>query len=128
MFVGISNNISKWGESDIPEELYLVHARERICEDCQEYLERSSIYYADQAQTPLLILHGKEDPRVHPSQSLELYRHVKTQTDMPVRLVYYPGEGHGNRSATVRFDYNIRMLRWFDRYFAPNNQPIGARE
>src|SRR5699024_9954045 len=29
MFVGISNNISKWGTSDIPEELFLVHARER---------------------------------------------------------------------------------------------------
>jgi dipeptidyl aminopeptidase/acylaminoacyl peptidase len=128
MFVGISNNISKWGESDIPEELYLVHSRKRIWEDYQGYLERSPIYYADQAETPLLILHGKEDPRVHPSQSLELYRHVKTRTDTPVRLVFYPGEGHGNRSATARFDYNIRMLRWFDRYLASGNQQIGARE
>src|SRR5699024_11250533 len=33
MFVGISNNISKWGTSDIPEELFLVHARERIWDD-----------------------------------------------------------------------------------------------
>lgn len=127
MFVGISNNISKWGESDIPEELYLVHARKRIWEDYQDYLERSPIYYAGQAETPLLILHGKEDPRVHPSQSLELYRHVKTRTETPVRLVYYPGEGHGNRSATARFDYNVRMLRWFDRYLSEEMQPIGSR-
>ncbi|PEN14757.1 peptidase S9 [Longibacter salinarum] len=127
MFVGVSNNISKWGESDIPEELYLVHARKRIWDDYMGYLERSPIYHAGDADTPLLILHGKEDPRVHPSQSLELYRHIKTRTDTPVRLVYYPGEGHGNRSATARFDYNIRMLRWFDRFLTPDAGAIGAR-
>ena len=126
MFVGISDNISKWGTSDIPEELYLVHARERIWEDYQGFLERSPIYHAGEAKTPLLIMHGKEDPRVHPSQSLEMYRHIKTRTDTPVRLVYYPGEGHGNRAATARLDYNLRMLRWFDRYLNAE-QAIGAR-
>jgi len=127
MFVGISNNISKWGESDIPEELFLVHSRERIWEDYMGYLERSPIYHAGEARTPLLILHGKEDPRVHPSQSLEMYRHIKTRTDTPVRLVLYPGEGHGNRAATARLDYNIRMLRWFDRFLQPDGSAIGAR-
>jgi dipeptidyl aminopeptidase/acylaminoacyl peptidase len=127
MFVGISNNISKWGESDIPEELFLVHSRQRIWEDYMGYLERSPIYHAGEADTPLLILHGKEDPRVHPSQSLELYRHIKTRTDTPVRLVFYPGEGHGNRAATARFDYNLRMLRWFDRFLGADREAIGAR-
>jgi len=116
MFVGISDNISKWGTSDIPEELYLVHARKRIWEDYQFWLERSPIYYVDQAKTPLLIMHGKNDTRVHPSQSMELYRHIKTRTDTPVRLVFYPGEGHGNRKSTARLDYNLRMLRWFEHY------------
>jgi len=116
MFVGISDNISKWGTSDIPEELYLVHATKRIWEDYQFWLERSPIYYADQAKTPLLIMHGKNDTRVHPSQSMELYRHIKTRTDTPVRLVFYPGEGHGNRKSTARLDYNLRMLRWFQHY------------
>jgi len=116
MFVGISNNISKWGTSDIPEELYLVHARERIWEDYQSFLERSPIYYAGQADTPLLIMAGKEDTRVDPGQSYELYRHIKTRTDTPVRLVLYPGEGHGNAKATARLDYNLRMMRWFNEY------------
>lgn len=116
MFVGISDNISKWGTSDIPEELYLVHARKRIWEDYQFFLERSPIYYADQAETPLLIMAGKEDTRVDPGQSYELYRHIKTRTDTPVRLVLYPGEGHGNTKSTARYDYNIRMMRWFDQY------------
>lgn len=116
MFVGISDNISKWGTSDIPEELYLVHARKRIWEDYQFFLERSPIYHAGDAKTPLLIMAGKEDTRVDPGQSYELYRHIKTRTDTPVRLVLYPGEGHGNAHATARYDYNLRMLRWFDKY------------
>ncbi|GAA5522645.1 S9 family peptidase [Aliifodinibius salicampi] len=116
MFVGISNNISKWGTSDIPEELYLVHARERIWNDYQDFLERSPIYYTGQADTPLLIMHGKNDTRVSPSQSYEMYRHIKTRTNTPVRLVLYPGEGHGNVNATARYDYNLRMMRWFNTY------------
>lgn len=116
MFVGISNNISKWGTSDIPEELFLVHARERIWNDYMGFLERSPIYYAGQANTPLLILAGKEDTRVDPGQSYELYRHIKTRTDTPVRLVLYPGEGHGNTNATAQYDYNLRMMRWFNQY------------
>ncbi|PHN06260.1 S9 family peptidase [Flavilitoribacter nigricans] len=116
MFVGISNNISKWGTSDIPEELYHVHARKRVYDDYQFFLERSPIFYADQTKTPLLIMAGKEDTRVHPGQSIELYRHIKTRTETPVRLILYPGEGHGNRNATARLDYSLRMLRWFDKY------------
>ncbi|MBD3617561.1 MAG: S9 family peptidase [Gracilimonas sp.] len=116
MFVGISNNLSKWGTSDIPEELYHVHARKRIWEDYQDYLERSPIYHVDNAKTPLLIMHGKEDTRVDPGQSYELYRHIKTRTDTPVRLVLYPGEGHGNRNATAQYDYSLRSMRWFNQY------------
>lgn len=122
MFVGISNNISKWGTSDIPEELYLVHARERIWEDYQSFLERSPIYHAGQADTPLLIMHGKEDTRVDPSQSYELYRHIKTRTDTPVRLVLYPEEGHGNTNSTARLDYTKRMMRWFNQYLKGDSE------
>ena len=59
---------------------------------------------------------GQEDTRVDPGQSDELYRHIKTRTDTPVRLVLYPGEGHGNRNATAQYDYNLRMMRWFNQY------------
>lgn len=124
MSVGISNNISKWGTSDIPEEMFLVHSRKRIWDDYQFYLERSPIYYADQAKTPLLILHGKEDTRVDPGQSFELYRHIKTRTETPVRLVLYPGEGHGNRKSTARYDFSLRMMRWFDTYLKEGKNEV----
>ncbi len=116
MFVGISDKISKWGTSDISQELYLVHSLEYIWEDWDFYLERSPIYHVDEAETPLLIMHGKEDPRVDPGQSYEMYRHLKVRTDVPVRLVLYPGEGHGNSHASARYDYQLRLLRWMDHY------------
>lgn len=117
MFVGISNNISKWGTSDIPEELYHVHSRKRIWNHWQWNLERSPIYYVDRSQTPILIMHGADDPRVHPAQSMELYRHIKVRKpEVPVRLIYYPGEGHGNTRSGSKYDYNLRMLQWFDTY------------
>ncbi|HNO77792.1 MAG TPA: S9 family peptidase [Phycisphaerae bacterium] len=116
MFVGITDQISKSGTTDIPEEMYQVHARKRIWEDWQFFLERSPIYYVEQARTPLLILHGKEDPRVHPSQSMELYRNLKILGNTPVRLVLYPGEGHGNRKAASRYDYSLRMMRWMKAF------------
>lgn len=116
MFVGISNNISKLGTTDIPEEMYLVHHRKRLWEDWDYFLDRSPIRYVERNRTPTLILHGKEDPRVHPSQSLELYRHLKTLDQAPVRLVLYEGEGHGNRRAASRLDYQLRQLRWMEHY------------
>ena len=116
MFVGVSDLISKHGTTDIPDEMYLVHARKRPWEDWPFFLKRSPIYYAEQARTPILILHGKEDPRVHPSQSLELYRALKTLGKTPTRLVWYPGEGHGNRQAAARYDYSLRLMRWMNHY------------
>ena len=116
MFVGISDNLSKVGTTDIPEEMFLVHHLKRLWEDWDYFLERSPIRYVERNRTPTLILHGKNDPRVHPSQSLELHRHLKTLGQAPVRLVLYEGEGHGNRKAAARFDYNLRMLRWMQHF------------
>ncbi len=116
MFVGISDKISKLGTTDIPNEEFMVHTLMHPWEDWIKMLERSPIYYADKCNTPLLILGGKDDPRVNPGQSRELYRHLKLRGHAPVRLVQYPGEGHGNRKAASRFDYNLRMLQWLEHY------------
>ena len=134
MFVGISDNISKLGTTDIPDEMYLVHHLKRLWEDWDYFLDRSPIRYVQRNRTPTLILHGDSDPRVHPSQSLELHRHLKTLAQAPVRLVLYPGEGHGNRRAAARYDYNLRLLRWMEHYLqgpggpAPNFEIDYGRE
>lgn len=124
MSVGVSNMISKVGTSDIPHELHMVHLRRWPWDDWNAFLERSPIAHVGNARTPLLILHGAEDTRVHPAQSLELYRHMKLRTETPVRLVLYPGEGHGNRRAASRLDYHLRMLQWMEHYLqGPGGEP-----
>lgn len=115
-FVGVSNQISKAHTTDIPFEDYAVHWGIWPFENFELYLDRSPVKYAHKSKTPTLILHGKEDPRVHPAQSLELYRIMKLHSKAPVRLVLYPGEGHGNRKNTSRYDYLVRTLEWFDHY------------
>ncbi|GAB2934977.1 prolyl oligopeptidase family serine peptidase [Rheinheimera gaetbuli] len=128
MFVGISNNLSKFGTTDIANEMHLVHARSYPWQKWQWYLERSPIYYAEQAKTPILIMHGKDDTRVHPSQSMELYRYLKTHGKVPVRLVLYPGEGHGNQKAAAQLDYGMRLMRWMDHFLKQGNKDLPPHE
>lgn len=124
MFVGLSDLVSKSGTTDIPQEMYLVHHLKQPWDDWDYFRERSPITHVQKARTPLLILHGKDDPRVHPSQSMELYRQIKVLGKTPVRLIFYPGEGHGNRRACSRLDYNIRMLQWMSHYLqGPGGSP-----
>ena len=123
-FVGISNQVSKFGTGDIPYEMYNVHSRVWPWEDWMWMFKRSPVYHADKAKTPLLIMGGDKDPRVHPSQSLEMYRHIKLRTDTPVRLVIYPGEEHGNRNTAATYDYALRFKRWMDHYLkGPGGAP-----
>ncbi len=124
MFVGISDLVSKLSTTDIPSEEFLVHSRKKLDENWLFFLDRSPIYHAKGARTPLLILHGKDDPRVHPGQSLELYRRLKEEGGAPVRLVHYPGEGHGNKKSAAKLDYQLRMLQWFEHYLkGPGGNP-----
>jgi dipeptidyl aminopeptidase/acylaminoacyl peptidase len=122
VFVGVSDQISKRNTTDIPYEDYYVHWGFWTSEDWEKVYDRSPVKWAQNSHTPTLILHGTKDPRVHPSQSLELYRTLKLHGKAPVRLVWYPGEGHGNRLNPARLDYSLRTLEWFD-YYLKNKGP-----
>jgi dipeptidyl aminopeptidase/acylaminoacyl peptidase len=116
MFVGISNKLSKGMTTEIPLEDVMVHSQYQPFTNLQFSLERSPIFWVEKGRTPLLIAGGTADKRVHPSQSLQLYRALKLIGKTPVRYVRYPGEGHGNRRAAARDDYARRLMRWMD-YF-----------
>ena len=116
MFVGISNKISKGLTTEIPVEDVMVHTLFDPWTKWDFALERSPVFHAEKSRTALLIAHGQDDSRVHPAQSLQLYRALKLIGKTPVRYVRYPGEGHGNRKAAARDDYTRRMMRWFDQY------------
>ena len=116
MFVGISDLISKRGTTDIPYEELYVHSGKPLEMMWDQSLKRSPIYWAHQSKTAVLIIGGAADTRVHPSQSLEYYRILKMNNHPAVRLVQYPGEGHGNRRQPGRIDSLYRQLQWLDWY------------
>jgi dipeptidyl aminopeptidase/acylaminoacyl peptidase len=80
--------------------------------------------YVEQSRTALLIAGGTADSRVHPSQSLQLYRALKLIGKTPVRYVRYPGEGHGNRKAAARDDYTRRLMRWMDHFVLQDTKEL----
>ncbi len=69
----------------------------------------------------MLIIGGAADTRVHPSQSLEFHRRLKMNDHPAVRLVQYPGEGHGNRKQPGRIDVLYRHMQWYDWYVRDKN-------
>jgi dipeptidyl aminopeptidase/acylaminoacyl peptidase len=116
MFVGISDLISKGGTTDIPYEDLYVHMEVPLEGHWEFFLKRSPIYWAHQSKTAVLIMGGTDDPRVHPSQSMEFYRRLKMNNHPAVRLVQYPGEQHGNKKQPGQIDSLYRILQWYDWY------------
>ena len=125
MFVGISDLISKRGTTDIPYEELYVHSGKTLEEMWELSLERSPIYHAHKSKTATLIAGGTNDTRVHPAQSLELFRRMKMNDHPAVRLVQYPGERHGNRKMPARRDVLFRLLDWYDWYVKDLNPLSG---
>jgi len=122
-FVPFVDIRTKWFTSDIPYEFYYVHYQEKWPHEQPGLLsDRSPLSWADRCETPLLLLGGTADPRVHPSQPFMLYSAVKFTTSTPVRYVQYLGEGHGNRQNVNQYDYALRTLRWFDHYLSSPDQ------
>jgi len=64
-------------------------------EEGKEILRKKSpITYVDQIQRPLLIVHGKNDPRVKQAESDQIVKAMQDR-DIPVTYLVYPDEGHG---------------------------------
>jgi len=59
---------------------------------------------------------------------MELYRYLKVHDNVPVRLVLYPGEGHGNSRAASQLDYAQRMMRWMNYYLVEQGDDIPPHE
>lgn len=124
--MGIADQISKFGITDIPSEMIKLHSVKLPWQNWQWLLQRSPIYHVDGATTPLLLLHGQLDTRVPYSQSVELYRHFKFRTKTPVRLVLYPQEGHGFKLAPNKLDYSMRLMRWMEHFLIDKKNDLPA--
>jgi dipeptidyl aminopeptidase/acylaminoacyl peptidase len=89
-----------------PEEKPAVYRKANILPD------------VDKIRTPLLIMHGEEDPQVPPQESAELVEALK-KAGKTYTYVTYPGEGHGFERREHRMDAYRKQLAFLNRYLKP---------
>ena len=103
-FHGVSN-LYNWDRIHMDQNPY----------DFQKYDKFSAIRMKHDVKTPILLMHGMEDPYVPIGQYYEFYRFLK-ENGKNARLLIYPREGHG----FTEKDHMIRQYRetidFFNRY------------
>ena len=117
---GVYNLLSFFGVTDIPQ--FLGDEFDAApTQDAALLWRHSPLAYADDIQTPLLILHSENDFRVPISEAEQLYALIRLRGG-EVSFVRYPRDGHElSRSGEPhhRVDRLQRTLAWFDRFCSP---------
>ncbi len=82
------------------------------------YDEISPHYYAENFDTPALIIHGQLDYRVPVGQAFELFRTLQHR-DIESRLIYFPDENHWilKPNNSVKWYHEVR--EWMSNFAAP---------
>jgi len=75
----------------------------------------------DKIRTPLLVMHGEQDPQVPPQESQEFVAALK-KAGKNYEYVTYPHEGHGFQQSEHRLDSYKRQLAFLDKYLHPAPQ------
>ena len=73
----------------------------------------------ERIKTPLLLLHGEQDPQVPPQESQEFAAALK-QAGKTFTYITYPGEGHGFQQREHRRDAYERELAFLNKYLQPD--------
>jgi len=87
--------------------------RELIGMDRNAWKSRSSYYWPEKINVPILILHGENDRRVKVSQAKKLAERLKELGKLH-ELVVFPNGDHGLN--THRYQRNKKIFEWFDKY------------
>ena len=75
----------------------------------------SPIGHLDRIRTPLMVLHGRNDPRV-PIHEAEQIVDALRQTGRPVESLVFENEGHGFVRRENQIETSVRSIGFFDRY------------
>ncbi|XP_070695412.1 acylamino-acid-releasing enzyme [Pempheris klunzingeri] len=78
-------------------------------------LEKSPITHAAQIRAPVLLMLGGRDRRVSPHQGLELYKVLKSR-DLPVRLLWFPEDGHSLSRVDTQADCFLNTVLWLHQH------------
>ncbi len=82
----------------------------------REFLESiSPIHHVDKIKTPLMVIHGANDPRVPVGEAEQIVAALKSR-NVPVEYLRYEDEGHGLIKLTNRLDAYPKMVDFLDRH------------
>lgn len=94
------------------------------------YVENSPLFWADEIDTPVLILHNDDDGAVPWYQGIELIMALR-RLEKEAYMFNYNGEAHGLRQRINQEDWTVRMQEFFDHHLrgapAPDWMTEGIR-
>jgi len=113
----ISNWISFYGTSDIGPA-FVEFQLGRDLSNHEALWEMSPIAHAENANTPLLVIHGEEDLRCPQEQGEQMYIAMKKQR-VETRFVTFPKSSHGlsrNGLPNLRMERLDEIVNWFEEH------------
>jgi dipeptidyl aminopeptidase/acylaminoacyl peptidase len=78
----------------------------------------SPIHLVDRITTPMLIAHGRNDPRVPLHEAEQLHAALRARK-RPVELLVFDDEGHGFRKEKNRIVFYETLADFFERHLVP---------
>jgi dipeptidyl aminopeptidase/acylaminoacyl peptidase len=120
---GLSNLYSMYSTTDIPRYMAWFFGTPWKYEETYEKL--SPIRHVENVKSSVMIMHGAEDERVPPTQSVEFYQALR-DLDKNVIFVRYPREGHGIGEPRHQMDRLRRYLFFFAKHV--NLTPVSEKE
>ncbi|MHB1835387.1 MAG: S9 family peptidase, partial [Solirubrobacteraceae bacterium] len=112
--VGISNLVSFLERTSAYRRAHREREYGSLKHD-REFLEAASpLTHAEQIRAPLMVIHGRNDPRVPVTEAEQLVE-VLRRRGVPCELAIYEDEGHGLARLSNRLDAYPRAVAFLDR-------------
>uniref|UniRef100_A0A3P9DQB5 acylaminoacyl-peptidase n=1 Tax=Maylandia zebra TaxID=106582 RepID=A0A3P9DQB5_9CICH len=119
----VINLASMIGSTDIPDWC-MVEAGYNYSTDClpdpavwEQMLNKSPIRHVAQVKTPVLLTIGEDDKRVPNKQGVEYYKALKAK-QVPVRLLWYPGNNHSLSKVDAESDGFMNIALWIIQHMS----------
>ncbi len=84
-------------------------------EDREFFQEISPIHHVDRIQAPLMVIHGKNDPRVPVGEAEQIVRELEARNH-PVEYLLFDDEGHGIVKLKNRLQLYPRVVRFLNAH------------
>jgi dipeptidyl aminopeptidase/acylaminoacyl peptidase len=112
---GAVEHVANWGNDDTTyDDAYFLGGKP--WEAKQNFNDEAAIWQMDKVKTPTHIVGGADDVRVYVGEDYLLERALHTQ-GIPVKLLIFPGEGHGLDKNPWHGKIKVREeLKWLEKY------------